>query len=216
MEEISDDENKKKEKEKKEEKENIKEEDINTLMEKLEEKFTIEDTMNISFKKLKSKNILYCSLRYDKYTKYNPYDNDICFSISFEDKTPYKIIDIKCLSNFRIPSLCDNRNLYKAIMKLKSKKINSNDEEEEITTNEKDNKEKENLNKINVIDDNNGDWNNIYSLEKVINLIPEFINVLRINDENKNFYKLGSGEYDIDKIYEMNDFLISWRNNFYR
>ena len=238
MEEISDDENKKEEKEEKKEKEekekkekkeekenikekkeNIKEEDINTLTKKLEEKFTIEDTMNISFKKLISKNILYCSLRYDKYTKYNPYDNDICFSISLEDKPPYKIIDIKCLSNFRVPSLCDNRNLYKAIMKLKSKKINSN-EEEQINTNEKDNKDKdkdkENLNKINVIDANNGDWNDIYSLEKVINLIPEFIGVLRINDENKNLYKLGSGEYDIDKIYEMNDFLINWKNNFYR
>lgn len=221
MEEISDEENKKKEKEEKEPKENLKEEDINTLKKKLEEKFNIEDTMKLSFKKLISKNILYCSLRYDKYTKYNPYDNDICISISLEDKPPHKIIDIKCLSNFRIPSLCDNRNLYKAIMKLKSKKTNSN-EEEEITTNEKDNKEKdkdkkeENLNKINVIDDNNEEWNDIYSLEKVIDLIPEFINILRINDENKNFYKLGSGEYDIDKIYEINDFLISWRNNFYR
>ena len=147
MEEINDDENKKEEKEEKEEKENIKEEDINILIQKLEEKFTIEDTMNISFKKLISKNILYCSLRYDTYTKFNPYDNDICFSISLEDKPPYKIIDIKCLSNFRIPSLCDNRNLIKAIMKLKSKKINSN-EEEESTINEKDNKDKEKEKKI--------------------------------------------------------------------
>jgi len=219
MEEISDDKNKKGEKENK----NIKEEDINILIKKLEEKFTIEDTLRISFKKLISKKLLYCSLRYDKYTTFNPYDNDICFSISLEDKPPYKIINIKCLSNFRIPSLCDNRNLHKAIMKVKPKKINSN-EKEENNINEKDNKEKdqdkdnekENLNKINVIDANDDDWNDIYSLEKVINLIPEFIKLLRINDENKNFYKLGSGEYDIDETYEINDFLISWRNNFYR
>ena len=54
MEEISDDKNKKGEKENK----NIKEEDINILIKKLEEKFTIEDTLRISFKKLISKKLL--------------------------------------------------------------------------------------------------------------------------------------------------------------
>lgn len=200
MEEIIEDENKK------EKKKNIKEEDINTLIKKLEEKFTLEDTLSISFKKLVSKNILYCSLRYEKYTNYNPYDNDICFSISMEDKPPYKILNIKCLSNFMTPSLCDNRNLYKAIMKLKPNKSDSI-EEEEITNNEKEKNEKENLNKINDIDDNNnGDWSDIYSLEKVINLIPEFIRVLRVNEENKFLYKLGTEEYEIDQTYEINDF----------
>ena len=208
--------------------------DINVLIQELTKKFTIEEMSELSFKKLVSKNNYYCSIRYYKSTILNPYENDICFSISIEDKSPYKILSIKCLTAFCFPNLCDNRNLYKAILKLKSKveekeekeiilKENNNENSNE-NNNDNENKiiinEKENNNKINNIkddkDNKNIDNENIFSLENIINLIPNFIKEIWESEQNKHLYKIGEGEYNIDDIYEVNDFLILRNNKFFR
>lgn len=174
---------------------------IAVLIQKILDKFNIENTLQISFKKLISRNYLYFSLRYYKTTSLNPYDKDICFSITLENKEPYKIININCLSNFTFPTLCDNRNLYKAIINIANK-----ERENKINGNEKDD----------IYNINNKYNENIFYLEYFIDLIPNFIKEIKKNEEIGNFIKLGEGEYNTNKIYEINDFLISQNNKFFR
>ena len=179
---------------------NDKDDYITILIQKILDKFNIEKTLVISFKKLITKNYLYFSLIYYKQTIFNPYDNDICLSITLEDKEPYKLINIKCLSNFTFPTFCDNRNLYKGILK--------------ITCKEKETKSKEDE-KANLYI-NNKYTDNIFYLEFIIDLIPNFIKEIKQNEEKQNLLKLGDGEYNIDEVYEINDFLISQNNKFFR
>jgi hypothetical protein len=174
---------------------------IAVLIQKILDKFNIENTLQISFKKLISRNYLYFSLRYHKTTSLNPYDKDICFSITLENKEPYKIININCLSNFTFPTLCDNRNLYKAIINIANK-----ERENKINGDEKDD----------IYNINNKYNENIFYLEYFIDLIPNFIKEIKKNEEIGNFIKLGEGEYNTNRIYEINDFLISQNNKFFR
>ena len=177
---------------------NDKDDYITILIQKLLDKFNIENTLVISFKKLITKNYLYFSLIYYKQTIFNPYDNDICFSITLEDKEPYKLINIKCLSNFTFPTFCDNRNLYKGILKITCKEAKSKEDE------------KPNL----YI--NNKYTDNIFYLEYIIDLIPNFIKEIKQSEEKQILLKLGDSEYNIDEVYEINDFLISQNNKFFR
>ena len=110
---------------------NDKDDYITTLIQKILDKFSIENTLVISFKKLITNNYLYFSLLYYKQTILNPYDNNICFSITLENKEPYKLLNIKCLSNFTFPTFCDNRNLYKGILKITSKEEETKSKEDE-------------------------------------------------------------------------------------
>lgn len=179
---------------------------INSLIQVILKKFNFENKLNISFKKLITKNNFYFSLRYYKNTSLNPFDNDICFSIALEDKEPYKIKYIKCLSNFCFPTFCDNRNLLKTIFYI-------NESKEELN---------ENLNKINtklndnLFDINNKYNDNIFSLENIIERIPYFIKEIKKNEEMKCFLKFGQDEYNIDEAYDINEFLIYENNKFFR
>ena len=179
---------------------------INNITQILLDKFNKEDIMNISFKKLINKSNLYFSLRYYKNTELNPYNKDICFSITLEDKEPYKIINIKCLTSFCFPSFCDGRNFYKAILNINNKKFENNENENKINT-------KENKKIFYINNEYNDD---ISSLEIIIDLIPDFIKEIKKNEEMKHLLKFGEGEYNADEIYDVNDFLIGNNNKFYR
>ena len=179
---------------------------INDVTQILLDKFNKEDIMNISFKKLINKNNLYFSLRYYKNTEFNPYNKDICFSITLQDKKPYKIINIKCLSSFCFPNFCDGRNFYKAIVSRNNKKLENNQNANKINT-------KDNYNILYINNEYNDD---ISSLEIIIDLIPNFIKEVKKNEEKQHLLKFWKGEYNVDEIYDINDFLIGVNNKFFR
>ena len=52
------------------------------------------------------------------------------------------------------------------------------------------------------------------SIEEIITKIPPFLE--NINDNNRNKILIYYGDYNIDEVYEMNDFLINSDNAFYR
>jgi len=202
-------------------KENINDNDknISDLIQKILNQFNIEKELEISYKKLISKNNLYFSLRYYSNTSLNPYDDDIFFAITLEDKTPYTILHVKCLSNFCFPSLFDNRDLCKTILNIKSKKEKKEKKEEKNVKIE----DNENINKINENENNENNENiiisnneNIYSLENVINSIPCFIKEIKENEEMKHLLKFKEIQYPVDETYDINDFLINWNNIFFR
>ena len=179
---------------------------INNITQILLDKFNKEDIMNISFKKLINKSNLYFSLRYYKNTELNPYNKDICFSITIEDKEPYKILNIKCLSSFCFPNFCDGRNFYKAIININNKKFENNENVDKINTKDS--------NKILYINEEYND--DISSLEIIIDLIPNFIKEIKNSEKMKHLLKFGEGEYNADEIYDINDFLIGGNNKFFR
>ena len=191
---------------------NNNDENINDLIQRILTKFNIEDKLEISYKKLISFNNLYFSLRYYKDTSLNPYEYDIFFSITLEDKAPYTILNVKCLSNFCVPNFFDNRNLCEVILNIKAKKEGKNNKPkfENEANDEKKNTINENKNKINI------NSKNINSLENIINSIPYFIREIKDNEEMKHLLKFKETQYAIDEIYDINDFLINWHNIFFR
>ena len=187
-------------------------ENINDLIPKILTKFNIENQLEISYKKLISFNNLYFSLRYYKDTSLNPYDYEIFFSITLEDKAPYTVLNVKCLSNFCLPSFFDNRNLCEIILNIKAKNDGKN---KKLKIENKSNDEN-----INTINNNENkiitNSENINSLENIINSIPYFLKEIKNNEEMKHLLKFKETQYTIDQIYDINDFLINWHNLLFR
>ena len=123
----------------------------------------------------------YCTVK--KQTKSNPFDVDILICFEFIDKEiPYVTI----LTDFMDPSLNDNRNYYRCLIKENDYKFD--------------------LNKIE-------DHKKI--LESMIDGIENFLLYIKESIEVNSFIYFG--EYEIDHIYQINDFL-QCKNylNFYR
>ena len=79
-------------------------------------KYSIDQKLIPTYRFIENDKYLYIIIRLIRNTEYNPYQNDIYFSITLNDKFPESLPIVKCLTNFSFPNLYDNSDLYKNII----------------------------------------------------------------------------------------------------
>lgn len=135
---------------------------------------------------------LYLQLIYKKNTDLNPLNYNMVFSITVDNEYPNSIPLVKCVTNFCFPTLFDSRNLIFSI-------INHN----WVNKNSKYSKGHE------------PDTSQLIEpLEEIIIRIPKFVDRLIENTNNKILVYYG--DYKIDMIYDMNEFLSNLDLDFYK
>ena len=151
----------------------------------LTSKYSIKSKLIPSYRFIENDKYLYIIIRLIKNTEYNPYkDLDIYFSITLDDKFPESLPIVKCITNFSFPSLYDNSDLYKSICLFKISDTIKKEEEP------------------------------FSILEEVILGLTPFLEKVKKNEEEKNFFYYG--EYLLDEIYDINGFFSSQKNEFFR
>ena len=151
----------------------------------LTSKYSIKSKLIPSYRFIENDKFLYIIIRLIKNTEYNPYkDLDIYFSITLDDKFPESLPIVKCITNFSFPSLYDNSDLYKSICLFKISDTIKKEEEP-----------------FSIIE------------EVILGLTP-FLEKVKKNEEEKNFFYYG--EYLLDEIYDINGFFSSQKNEFFR
>jgi len=140
--------------------------------------------LNIIFKK--NSKTLVIQLNYKKHTDLNPLNYEIIFSITIDSDYPNSIPLVKTLTNFCFPGLFDCRNLIFSI-----------------------------LNQNWVYNSKNLSTENLsVPLEEIIMKIPQFLNRLIENTNNKILVYYG--DYIIDMIYDINEFLANSDLDFFK
>jgi len=86
------------------------------IINQLISKYSIDQKLIPTYRFIENDKYLYIIIRLIKNTEYNPYQNDIYFSITLNDKFPESLPIVKCLTNFSFPNLYDNSDLYKNII----------------------------------------------------------------------------------------------------
>ena len=86
------------------------------IINQLTSKYSIDQKLIPNYRFIENDKYLYIIIRLIKNTEYNPYQNDIYFSITLNDKFPESLPIVKCLTNFSFPNLYDNSDLYKNII----------------------------------------------------------------------------------------------------
>lgn len=149
---------------------------------KLTSTYTKPEILITSYKFISNKNNLYITLLFKSSTNFNIFKENIFFTITLSEKYPEEQPYVRCLTNFTIPTLYDNRNLLYSI--------------------------------INHYWTVKGVEDPFKPIEEIIIQIPNFLRKLNENNYNKTLVYYG--DYTIDEIYEMNDFLLNGEINFYR
>ena len=127
-------------------------------------------------------------LIFKKKTQINPMNYDLVFSLCLDSDFPRSIPYVKALTHFSFPTIFDNRNLLFSII---------------------------NHNWVGENYNNLSDFSPLTTpLEEIISNIPKFLNRLIENTSNKILVYYG--DYNIDSIYDMNDFLTNQDIDFYR
>lgn len=135
-----------------------------------------------SSKFISNEQLFYIQLLYKKSTEFNPFKDDILFSITLTQAFPIEEPYVRCLSNFSYPTLFDNRNYLFSILKHPWRPEGCKSE---------------------------------YDLmEEIVLKIPSLIN--RVNEDSINQILVYYGDYRIDSIYEINDFLSNDLLSFFR
>ena len=91
------------------------------IINQLTSKYSIDQKLIPTYRFIENDKYLYIIIRLIKNTEYNPYQNDIYFSITLNDKFPESLPIVKCLTNFSFPNLYDNSDLYKNIILFRIK-----------------------------------------------------------------------------------------------
>ena len=86
------------------------------IINQLTSKYSIDQKLIPTYRFIENDKYLYIIIRLIRNTDYNPYQNDIYFSITLNDKFPESLPIVKCLTNFSYPNLYDNSDLYKNII----------------------------------------------------------------------------------------------------
>ena len=86
------------------------------IINQLISKYSIDQKLIPTYRFIENDKYLYIIIRLIRNTEYNPYQNDIYFSITLNDKFPESLPIVKCLTNFSFPNLYDNSDLYKNII----------------------------------------------------------------------------------------------------
>ena len=86
------------------------------IINRLTSKYSIDQKLIPTYRFIENDKYLYIIIRLIRNTEYNPYQNDIYFSITLNDKFPESLPIVKCLTNFSFPNLYDNSDLYKNII----------------------------------------------------------------------------------------------------
>ena len=86
------------------------------IINQLTSKYSIDQKLIPTYRFIENDKYLYIITRLIRNTEYNPYQNDIYFSITLNDKFPESLPIVKCLTNFSFPNLYDNSDLYKNII----------------------------------------------------------------------------------------------------
>ena len=86
------------------------------IINQLTSKYSIDQKLIPTYRFIENDKYLYIIIRLIRNTEYNPYQNDIYFSITLNDKFPESLPIVKCLTNFSYPNLYDNSDLYKNII----------------------------------------------------------------------------------------------------
>ena len=86
------------------------------IINQLISKYSIDQKLIPTYRFIENDKYLYIIIRLIKNTEYNPYQNDIYFSITLNDKFPESLPIVKCLTNFSFPNLYDNSDLYRNII----------------------------------------------------------------------------------------------------
>ena len=86
------------------------------IINQLTSKYSIDQKLIPTYRFIENDKYLYIIIRLIRNTDYNPYQNDIYFSITLNDKFPESLPIVKCLTNFSFPNLYDNSDLYKNII----------------------------------------------------------------------------------------------------
>ena len=86
------------------------------IINQLTSKYSIDQKLIPTYRFIENDKYLYIIIRLIRNTEYNPYQNDIYFSITLNDKFPESLPIVKCLTNFSFPNLYDNSDLYKNII----------------------------------------------------------------------------------------------------
>jgi ubiquitin-protein ligase len=86
------------------------------IINQLISKYSIDQKLIPTYRFIENDKYLYIIIRLIRNTDYNPYQNDIYFSITLNDKFPESLPIVKCLTNFSYPNLYDNSDLYKNII----------------------------------------------------------------------------------------------------
>lgn len=149
---------------------------------KLTSTFTNPELLITSYKFISNKNNLYITLLYKSTTTFNVFQENIFFTITLSEKYPEEQPYVRCLTNFTIPTLYDNRNLLYSI--------------------------------INHYWTGKEGKDHFQPIEEIIIQIPNFLR--KVNENNYNKTLVYYGDYTIDEIYEMNDFLLNREITFFR
>ena len=86
------------------------------IINQLTSKYSIDQKLIPTYRFIENDKYLYIIIRLIRNTEYNPYQNDIYFSITLNDKFPESLPIVKCITNFSFPNLYDNSDLYKNII----------------------------------------------------------------------------------------------------
>jgi len=86
------------------------------IINQLISKYSIDQKLIPTYRFIENDKYLYIIIRLIRNTEYNPYQNDIYFSITLNDKFPESLPIVKCLTNFSFPNLYDNSDLYKNVI----------------------------------------------------------------------------------------------------
>lgn len=149
---------------------------------KISDKYTKTDIFIPSYKLIANNKNFYITLLFKKSTPFNSFKDDIFFTITLSENYPEEQPYVRCLTNFTLPTLYDNRNLLYSI--------------------------------INHYWSMKGITDPFVPIDEIINKIPDFLKKINENCINKTLVYYG--DYTIDDIYEMNDFLLNGEISFYR
>jgi ubiquitin-protein ligase len=147
--------------------------------------------LHIIFKRNNKDNSLSLQLIYKKNTDFNPMSYDLAFSLSLDADYPKSIPQVKALTHFSFPTVFDNRNLIFSV-------INHN------WVNKNNLKDLKDLREGNLVE----------PIEEIILSIPKFLSRLIENTNNKILVYYG--DYKIDMIYDINDFLVNTDLDFFK
>jgi hypothetical protein len=137
-------------------------------------------------------------LIYKKKSETNPMNYDLYFSITLDTDYPRSVPIVKSLTHFSFPTLFDNRNLIFSV--INHNWVGKNSDSPSAN---------------NLFINDNSDYSYLTRpLEEIIHNIPKFLNRLIENTSNKILVYYG--DYKIDSIYDMNDFLTNQDLDFFR
>lgn len=147
--------------------------------------------LHIIFKRNYKDNSLFLQLIYKKNTDLNPMSYDLTFSLHLDADYPKSIPQIKALTHFSFPTVFDNRNLIFSI-------INHN------WVNKNNMRDMADMKEVHLIE----------PIEEIILSIPKFLSRLIENTNNKILVYYG--DYKIDMIYDINDFIVNTDLDFFK